>query len=129
MRTTIVILMLVLSPAMLAAQANTTGTLAPNTSVAPAPLTAPTPSPAPAPADTATTAAPAPREAAIIVCASEFSTGGGRLLVASASTSAGVPTIAPGAPCAQALSDLFVAGFAVLDVLPVSQQVQYTLVR
>src|SRR5947207_178469 len=78
----------------------------------------------------ATTAAPAAaRDAAIVTCAAEFSTGGGRLLVSSASTSAGVPTIAPGAPCAQALADLFVAGFGVIDVLPVSQQVQYTLVR
>jgi hypothetical protein len=49
--------------------------------------------------------------------------------VSSASTSAGGPTIPPGAPCAQALSDLFAAGFGVIDVLPVNQQVQYTLVR
>ena len=35
----------------------------------------------------------------------------------------------PGLPCAQALSDLFVAGFGIIDVLPLSQQLQYTLVR
>lgn len=116
MRTTLAVLMLMLAPATLAAQTNTTGTLSPNTSVTPPPAAS-------------TTATPAPREAAIIVCAPEFSTGAGRLLVSSARTSAGGPTVAPGAPCAQALSDLFVAGFGVIDVLPVNQQVQYTLVR
>jgi len=34
-----------------------------------------------------------------------------------------------GAACAQALPDLFVAGFSIIDVLPFNQQLQYTLVR
>ena len=143
MRTTLLALVFALAPLTAAAQTNTTGSLSPNTTVVQAPTpTVVTPSTgtttttdpaatttaAPAPTTTPAVAA-APRDAAIVLCASEFSTGGGRLLVFSASTSAGVPTIAAGAPCAQALSDLFVAGFGVIDVLPVNQQVQYTLVR
>jgi hypothetical protein len=71
----------------------------------------------------------APRDAAIVLCGQEFSTGAGRLVVFTASTSEGAPAITPGSSCAQALSDLFVAGFGVIDVLPFSQQLQYTLVR
>jgi hypothetical protein len=128
---------LALVPALALAQ-NTTGTLSPNTSVtrAQAPVTPGTTPAAPGtttPAATTTTpsaaAAPAPRDVAIVLCAQDFATGTGSLLVFSASTSSGAPTIAPGAPCAQALSDLFVVGFGVIDVLPFNQQLQYTLVR
>jgi hypothetical protein len=116
---------------MAAAQTNTTGTLSPNTTVtqaqAPAaPATETTPG---APATTPPTAVAAPRDAAILICGQEFSTGTARLLVFNASTNAGAPTIAPGAPCAQALSDLLVAGFGIIDVLPFGSQLQYTLVR
>ncbi len=67
------------------------------------------------------------RDAAIVLCAQDLSTGA--LIVFTASVSAGGATIAPGASCAQALSDLFVAGYAILDVQPFNQQLQYTLVR
>ena len=131
MRTTFLILLLALLPPMAAAQTNTTGTLSPNTTVTQVQSpTAPTPG---ATTPDTTTPSPgavtAPRDAAIVVCGQEFSTGTARLLVFTASTNAGAPTIAPGAPCAQALSDLFVAGFSIIDVLPFSQQLQYTLVR
>lgn len=133
MRTTFLALLLALAPPMAVAQTNTTGTLSPNTTVTQAqspaaPPTATTPSTTPLATPQATAVA-TPRDAAIIVCGQEFSTGAGRLLVFSASTNAGAPTIAPGAPCAQALSDLLVAGFGIIDVLPFSSQVQYTLVR
>ena len=128
MRTTFPVLLLALAPAMAAAQTNTTGTLSPNTTVTPVQSpTAPTTTPS------ATTASPtavaAPRDAAIVICGQEFSTGTARLLVFNASTNAGAPTIAPGAACAQALSDLFVAGFGFIDVLPFGSQLQYTLIR
>jgi hypothetical protein len=131
-----------LVPALLWAQVNTTGSLTPTTPIvqtqAPAPTTVTTPPPTvtappttttttPGPTTTATT--PVARDAAIVICGEEFSTGTNRLLVSSASTSAGGPTIAPGSACAQALADLFAAGFGVIDVLPLNQQVQYTLVR
>lgn len=129
-------LLVVLVPAIVAAQVNTTGTLSPNTSVTQAPTptttdgaTTGTTTPAATTTTPTTTAAPAPRDVAIVLCAEEFSTGATRLLVSSASTSAGGASIAPGAPCAQAISDLFVAGFGVIDVQPFNQQLQYTLVR
>jgi len=70
-----------------------------------------------------------PRDAAIIVCGEDISTGANRLVVFSSSTSTGGPTLAPAAPCAQALADLFVAGYGIIDVQSVNQQVQYTLAR
>jgi hypothetical protein len=144
------VLSLALVPAPSLAQVNTTGTLSPNTSTVqvqsptttfgtpPATTTTPPPTTTtttPGATTNGTTATPTngatavARDAAIVVCGADFSTGSTRLLVSSASTSAGGPTIPPGAPCAQALSDLFAAGFGVIDVLPVNQQVQYTLVR
>jgi hypothetical protein len=87
------------------------------------------------PGGTATTSPPTasptgtPRDAAILVCGEDISTGVTRLVVFSASTSAGAPTIAAASPCAQALADLFVAGFGLLDVQPLNQQLQYTMVR
>ena len=102
-------IMLVAWPATVLAQ-NTTGTTSPNTtSLSPTPTIA--------------------REAAILVCGADVSTGISRLLVSGASTSGGVTAPAPGAQCAQALADLFGAGFAVIDVQSVNQQLQYTLVR
>lgn len=71
----------------------------------------------------------APRDAAIVTCAEDISTGANRLVVFSSSVSTGGPTIAPMAACAQALADLFAAGYGIIDVQPVNQQVQYTLVR
>lgn len=127
MRTTFLALLLALAPPMAAAQTNTTGTLSPNTTVTQ--VQSPTAPGTPTTPTAPQTAVAAPRDAAIIVCGQEFSTGTGRLLVFSASTNAGGPTVAPGAPCAQALSDLLVAGFGIIDVLPFSAQVQYTLVR
>ncbi len=53
----------------------------------------------------------------------------GAALVSSASTSAEAPSVAPGAACAQALSDLLAAGFTVIDVVPFNQRLEYTLVR
>lgn len=136
-------LSLALVPAWLFAQVNTTGSLSPTfaqtqtpspavtTPPATTTVTSPTPttSTTTTPAPTAGATAGVPRDAAIVICAEEFSTGTNRLLVSSASTSAGGPTIPPGSQCAQALSDLFVAGFGVIDVLSLNQQVQYTLVR
>ena len=110
MRMTFLALVLALAPSAVLAQVNTTGSL-------------------PSAPSTSTTSLPAARDVAIVTCAADSSTGGGRLLVTSASTSAGVPAVAPGAACAQALADLFVGGFSVIDVLPITQQVQYTLVR
>ena len=120
MRMTFLALVLALAPSGVLAQVNTTGSLpsAPPTSMTPS-----------TPSTTTTTSLPAARDVAIVTCAADSSTGGGRLLVTSASTSAGVPAVAPGAACAQALADLFVGGFSVIDVLPITQQVQYTLVR
>jgi hypothetical protein len=133
MRTTFGALLVALVPIVAAAQTNTTGSLSPTTTQAPAPTTpggtTPTITPPATTPSTAAAAAPAPRDAAIVICAEEFSTGAARLLVFSASTSAGAPAITPGAACAQALSDLFVAGFGVIDVQPFNQQLQYTLVR
>ena len=80
-------------------------------------------------ADAAAVGATVFRDAAIVICGQEFSTGASRLLVFSASTSSGAPAVTPGAACAQGLSDLFVAGFQILDVVPFNQQLQYTLVR
>ncbi|MBM4440671.1 MAG: hypothetical protein FJ027_09635 [Candidatus Rokubacteria bacterium] len=124
------------------AQTNTTGTIGPNTSVAQTPpTTAPgvgtttngtttTPGGTTTGGATPTVAAPAVlREAVIVVCGEDISTGATRLVVFSASSSAGAPTIAPASPCAQALADLFVAGFGLMDVQPFNQQLQYTLVR
>jgi hypothetical protein len=70
-----------------------------------------------------------PRDAAIITCAEDISTGANRLVVFSSSVSTGGPTIAPMAACAQALADLFAGGYGLIDVQQVNQQVQYTLVR
>ena len=125
---------------------NTTGSLAPNTTGSLSPAlsqatpgttggaattgtTSPTTTGTTAPTAVAPATAPAPRDAAILVCAQDLSSGTPRLVVFSSSTSAGAPTVPPGLPCAQALSDLFVAGFSVIDVLPFNQQLQYTLVR
>ena len=69
------------------------------------------------------------RDAAIVMCGQDFSTGGGALLVFSASVSTNGPAIAPGTSCAQALADLFAAGFSVIDVQPFNQQLPYALVR
>jgi len=138
MRTMLGALLMVLAPAVAVAQTNTTGSISPNTSVvqaqSPAPPDTVTPTTpgatTPAPAATPSpTALASPRDAAILICGQEFSTGTARLVVFTASTSAGAPAIAPGAACAQALSDLFVAGFGVIDVLPFNEQLQYTLVR
>ena len=130
MRTTFLVLLLALAPAMAAAQTNTTGTLSPKTTVTPVQSpTAPTTPPTPSATTASPTAVAAPRDAAIVICGQEFSTGTARLLVFNASTNAGAPTIAPGAACAQALSDLFVAGFGIIDVLPFGSQLQYTLIR
>jgi hypothetical protein len=139
MRTTLATLLVMLLPATVVAQTNTTGTMSPNTTVIQIPPPAapgsgvPTTTNQPtnrAPVASATTAtAPTPRDVAIVLCGEELSSGASRLLVFSASTSTGGPTIAPGAPCAQALSDLFVAGFALFDVQPFNQQLQYTLAR
>jgi hypothetical protein len=137
MRRTLVALLVALVPTVAMAQVNTTGTISPNTTVSQtqspsttttttgtgsatttAPTTATTPS---------TTAPAAPRDAAIVICAQDLSTGA--LVVFTSSVSTGGPAIAPGAACAQALSDLFVAGFGIIDVQPFNQQVQYTLVR
>ena len=70
-----------------------------------------------------------PRDAAIITCAEDISTGANRLVVFSSSVSTGGPTITPMAACAQALADLFAGGYGIIDVQQVNQQVQYTLVR
>lgn len=136
MRTMLGALVVALVPTMAVAQTNTTGTISPNTTVVqtPSPTTAGGPTtngttPGPAPTAPSPTALATPRDAAILICGQEFSTGTARLLVFNASTSAGAPAIAPGAPCAQALSDLFVAGFGIIDVLPFNEQLQYTLVR
>ncbi len=149
MRMTLLALAVLVLPATAVAQVNTTGSLSPNTTTVqgttpttttttPSTVTTPTttltaPSATGNAATGAATGAATPtaaaRDAAIVTCGAEFSTGVGRLLVTSASTSASVPAIAVGGPCAQALSDLFVAGFGVIDVLPANQQVVYTLVR
>ena len=72
---------------------------------------------------------PTAHDAAIVLCGQDFSTGGGALLVFSASVSANGPAISPGSACAQAIADLFASGFTVIDVQTFNQQVQYTLVR
>jgi hypothetical protein len=72
---------------------------------------------------------PTARDAAIVMCGQDFTTGGGALLVFSASVSANGPAVSPGTACAQALADLFAAGFGVIDVQPFNQQLQYSLVR
>jgi hypothetical protein len=136
MRAPVLALAMLLAPATLTAQVNTTGSLSPNTAPTPVQFPAPT-TPAPtAPPTTLAPAAPgepatlpAARDAAIVVCAEDFSTGAPRLVVTSATMSGGGTTPPPGAPCAQALSDLFVAGFSVLDVLPMTQRLHYTLMR
>lgn len=146
MRRMLLVASMVLIPALAGAQTNTTGTILPNTTAqvtpgAGAPTTgqtattpgATTAGPAAPPtaptAPTPSTTAAAPRDAAIVVCGEDISTGVTRLVVFSSSTSTGGPTIAPASPCAQALADLFVAGFGVIDVQPFNQQLQYTLVR
>ena len=134
---------MVVIPALAGAQINTTGTILPNTTAQATPgvgapttgQTATTPGAtttgptAPPTAPTPSTTAAAPRDAAIVVCGEDISTGVTRLVVFSSSTSTGGPTIAPASPCAQALADLFVAGVGVIDVQPFNQQLQYTLVR
>ena len=92
----------------------------------PAPLERPDTTGTTTNATTPTTAAAA-GDVAIVLCAQDFSTGA--LVVFTASLSAGGATIAPGSACAQALSDLFVAGYGIIDVQPFNQQLQYTLVR
>ena len=139
-------------PAMASAQFNTTGTLSQNTSTAQTQRSSPTTTGTPATIGTPTTTTTPntvttptttptettdptatvvgiPRDAAIVVCAEEFSTGTSRLVVSTASANAGGPSIPAGTPCAQALSDLLAVGFGVIDVLPLAQRVQYTLVR
>jgi hypothetical protein len=74
-----------------------------------------------------TTAAATAGNVAIVLCVQDFTTGA--LVVSTASVSTGGAAIASGAACAQALSDLFVAGYGVIDVQPFNQQLQYTLVR
>ena len=124
MRTILAAVLVAVTPVLVAAQTNTTGTLSPNTTVTQGQPTTPSPVTTSSP----TTVVPA-RDAAIVLCAQDFSTGTGRLVVFTASTSGGSPAITAGAACAQALSDLFVAGFSIIDVLPFNQQLQYTLVR
>ena len=145
-RTLLVLAITVLTAASGAAQTNTTGSISPNTSVLQAQVTpgvtpgatttppatpqAPTttaPSAGTTPSTTSTTTGA--RDAAIVVCGEDISTGTTRLVVFSSSTSTGAPPIAPASPCAQVLADLFVAGFGLLDVQPLNQQLQYTLVR
>lgn len=143
-RTLLVVAITVLTAASGAAQTNTTGSISPNTSVLQAQVTpGVTPGGAPPPAATTPTApttttpptgatpstTAGARDAAIVVCGEDISTGTTRLVVFSASTSTGAPQIAPASPCAQVLADLFVAGFGLLDVQPFNQQLQYTLVR
>jgi hypothetical protein len=147
MRTILVASMLLLLAPVASAQ-NTTGSLSSNTRSTTAqtgvpatgngttPATTVTPT-TPGTAATPTTPTettnggflPAARDAAIVMCGQDFTTGAGALLVFSASVSANGPATAPGAPCAQALADLFAAGFSVIDVQPFNQQLQYTLVR
>ena len=161
MRTLLGALLVMLVPAMAAAQVNTTGSLAPTTRVTQVQTpttgtttngttttgtttngitgttgttTGTTGTTTGTTGTTATTngtnaALTAARDVAIVLCGQEFSTGAGQLLVFTASTSAGGASIAPGAPCAQAISDLFVAGYNIIDVQPFNQQLQYTLVR
>jgi hypothetical protein len=135
MRTILAVLMVAVTPVLVAAQTNTTGTLSPNTTVTqalpatPGGTTSGASAATPTPTPTSPTAVVPARDAAIVLCAQDFSTGTGRLVVFTASTSAGTPAITAGAACAQALSDLFVAGFSIIDVLPFNQQLQYTLVR
>ena len=142
MRTLLTAILVALAPLTTLAQTtNTTGTIAPNTTVTQVQApTAPNGTTTPGGAGTpggATTTPTAPagataavaRDAAILVCAEDFSTGGARLLVLSASASGGVTTPAPGAQCAQGLADFFAAGFSIIDVQPFNQQLQYTLVR
>ena len=160
MRTLLGALLVMLVPAMAAAQVNTTGSLAPTTRVTQVQtpttgtgttttgttngttttgtttngITGTTGTTTGTTGTTATTngtnaALTAARDVAIVLCGQEFSTGAGQLLVFTASTSAGGASIAPGAPCAQAISDLFVAGYNIIDVQPFNQQLQYTLVR
>jgi hypothetical protein len=141
MRRLLGVLCVVLVPVAAAAQTNTTGSLSANPSLTPVQSPTTTGGTTTTPTTTGTTTTPtvttptpstttaAPRDVAIVLCAQDFTAGAGRLVVFSASTSTGAPTIAPGAQCAQAISDLFVAGFGVIDVLPFNQQLQYTLVR
>lgn len=139
MRRILLAVSMVLIPALAGAQTNTTGTILPNTTAQVTPDTGPpttgqtpttpgTTTTGQAATTTGTTAA-APRDAAIVVCGEDISTGVTRLVVFSSSTSTGGPSVAPASPCAQALADLFVAGFGVIDVQPFNQQLQYTLVR
>ena len=155
MRTILAASMLLLVSTAAEAQVNTTGSLAgtapvtPSTTaqattgaVTPAPVTTVTPTmvtPSTTTNNATTTTGTTPeatgavvptaRDAAIILCGQDFSTGGGALLVFSASVSANAPAAAPGASCSQAIADLFAAGFSVIDVQPFNQQLQYTLVR
>ena len=133
MRTILAAVLVAVTPMLVAAQTNTTGTLSPNTTVTQGQPTTPSGATSGASASPTTTSSPTAvvpaRDAAIVLCAQDFSTGSGRLVVFTASMSAGGPAITNGAACAQALSDLFVAGFSIIDVLPFNQQLQYTLVR
>jgi hypothetical protein len=146
-RTFLVLAITVLTAASGAAQTNTTGSISPNTSVLqaqqtpgvtpgatpPPPATTPTAPTLTAPSagrtSSTTSTTTGARDAAIVVCGEDISTGTTRLVVFSSSTSTGAPTIAAASPCAQVLADLFVAGFGLLDVQPLNQQLQYTLVR
>jgi hypothetical protein len=127
------------SPPVVRAQAAApaAATPAPTTTTTPGvptatPTTPPATTAAPTtPTDTTNggTILPNARDAAIVMCGQDFTTGGGALLVFSASVSANGPAVAPGTACAQALADLFAAGFGVIDVQPFNQQLQYSLVR
>jgi hypothetical protein len=145
MRTILAASMLMLGSTVAMAQ-NTTGSLTPTagtprtvaqtpatqtpTTVTQPPATPSTTTNGTTTTDPATPGAFVPaRDAAIVMCGQDFSTGGGAMLVFSASVSANGPAIAPGTACAQALADLFAAGFSVIDVQPFNQQLQYALVR
>ena len=128
----------ILAASMLMMMVGSTIALAQNTTTQPPTTVTPTPAPTVTPPTTTngtTTDATTPgafipaRDAALVMCGQDFSTGNGALLVFSASVSTNGPAIAPGTACAQALADLFAAGFNVIDVQPFNQQLQYALVR
>jgi hypothetical protein len=138
MRSLLAALLVMLVPVIAVAQVNTTGSLSPTTlTQAQTPTNGTTGTTNGGTTTNGTTTgttngtaeptAATARDAAIVLCAQDFSTGA--LVVFSASLSAGGATVSPGAPCAQALSDLFVAGYGIIDVQPFNQQLQYTLVR
>ena len=146
MRSVLLVFLVLLVPAMVAAQVNTTGSLSPTAPLIQAQTptngtgtttggtttggtTTGTTTGTTNAVTTTTPTTATPRDVAIVLCAQQFSTGTGQLVVFTASTSAGGASIASGAPCAQAISDLFVAGYNIIDVQPFNQQLQYTLVR